>query len=182
VARAEHFRMIQERELITRYPGVRPSCTSTCAESSFAAFASAAPAFAAAARRLFVGADGVAIGFLATVSAAARPHLAPVCPVFCGDDLYLVAAAHSPKTADLRADGAFALHAFLGANDEEFQLAGRAREVTAAEERAAVHAAIPFASFRRDDPIFRLGVERALWVYWERAGQPDTKAVRRRWP
>jgi hypothetical protein len=149
---------------------------------SFAAFAAAAPDFAAAARRLFVGADGVAIGFLATVSAAARPHLSPVCPVFCGDDLYLVAAARSPKTSDLRANGAFVLHAFLAANDEELQLAGRAHEVEHAEERAAVHAAIPFASLQRSDPIFRLALERALWVYWERAGQPDTKAVRRRWP
>ena len=37
-------------------------------------------------------------------------------------------------------------------------------------------------AFKTTDPIFRLSVERALWVYWERAGQPDTKAVRRRWP
>lgn len=149
---------------------------------SFAAFAASAPDLAAAARRLFVGADGVAIGFLASASAAARPHLSPVCPVFCGDELYLVAVARSPKAADLRENGAYVLHAFLGASDEELQLAGRAREVESAEERAAVHAAIPFASFGRTDPIFRLGVERALWVHWERAGQPDTKAVRRRWP
>jgi hypothetical protein len=148
---------------------------------SFAVFAASAPDLAAAARRLFVGADGVAIGFLATASAEGRPHLAPVCPVFCGDDLYVVAAARSPKAADLRERGAFALHAFLGANDEELQLAGAAAEVTHAEERAAVHAAIPFASFDRADPIFRLGVERALWVYWERPGQPDTRAARRRW-
>jgi hypothetical protein len=149
---------------------------------SFAAFAAGAPELADAARRLFVGADGVAIGFLATASAAAQPHLAPVCPVFCGDELYVVAVARSPKAADLRENGAFVLHAFLGASDEELQLSGRAREVGSDAERAAVHAAIPFASFGRADPIFRLGVERALWVYWERAGRPDTKAVRRRWP
>jgi hypothetical protein len=148
---------------------------------SFAVFAVSAPDFAAAARRLFAGADGVAIGFLATVGADARPHLAPVCPVFCGDDLYVVAVALSPKAADLHANGAYVLHAFLGANDEELQLAGSAEEVMPAQERAAVHAAIRFASFDRADPIFRLGIERALWVYWERAGQPDTKAVRRCW-
>jgi hypothetical protein len=150
--------------------------------ASFTAFAAAAPELASAARRLFAGADGVAIGFLATASPAARPHLAPVCPVFCGDDLYVVAVARSPKAADLRENGAYVLHAFLGANDEELQLAGRAHEVESAEERTDVHAAIPFASFGRTDPIFRLDVERALWVYWQRAGQPDTKAVRRRWP
>jgi hypothetical protein len=154
----------------------------TAHAGSFAAFAASAPELASAARRLFVGADGVAIGFLATASGAAHPHLAPVCPVFCGEALYVVAVARSPKAADLHENGAYVLHAFLGANDEELQLAGRASEVDSAEERAAVHAAIPFASFGRSDPIFRLGVERALWVYWERAGQPDTKAVRRRWP
>ncbi len=73
------------------------------------------------------------------------------------------------------------LHAFLGADDEELQLAGRAEEVRTAEERAAVHAAIPFPAFDTADPVFRLSIERALWVYWERAGQPDTRAVRRRW-
>jgi len=150
--------------------------------TSFAAFEAAAPELGAAARRLFIGADGVAIGFLATVSERGRPHLAPVCPVFCRDELFVVAAAHSPRTAALRAQGAFVLHAFLGQSDEEFQLAGQAVEIVAADERAAVHAAVPFASFQRTDPIFRLDVERALWVYWERAGQPDTKAVRRRWP
>ena len=150
--------------------------------ASFAALEAAAPEFGAAARRLFVGADGVAIGFLATVSERGRPHLAPVCPVFCGDDLFVVASARSPRTADLRTNTAFVLHAFLGQSDEEFQLAGRTVEIGSAPERAAVHAAIPFASFERVDPIFRLDVERALWVYWERAGQPDTKAVRRRWP
>lgn len=149
---------------------------------SFTALAAEAPEIAAAARRLLVGADGVAIGFLATVSADARPHLGPVCPVFCDDGLYVVAPAHTPKVGDLRATGRFVLHAFLGENDEELQLAGRAGEVVETAGREAVHAAIPFASFDRSDPIFRLGLERALWVHWERVGQPDTKPVRRRWP
>ena len=147
----------------------------------FHAFEAAAPELAAAAHRLLVGADGVAIGFLATVGAGGLPHLSPVCPVFCGEDLFVVAGAATPKTADLRATGAFVLHAFLGANDEELQLAGRASEVLDAAERALVHASIHFASFDRSDPIFRIDVERALHVYWERPGQPDTKAVRRRW-
>jgi len=41
--------------------------------------------------------------------------------------------------------------------------------------------AIPFAAFQRSDPIFRLSIDRALWVYWERVGQPNTRPVRRRW-
>ncbi len=140
-----------------------------------------APAFGEAGRRLLVGSDGVAIAFLATTDAAGSPHLSPVCPVFCGDHLYLSAGAPTPKARDLRERGDYVLHAFLGAEDEEFQLAGSAVAVDDPAERAAVHDAIPFAAFEREDPVFRLEISRALWVYWERVGQPDTRAVRRRW-
>jgi len=144
-------------------------------------FDRAAAEFAAVGRRLLTGPDGVAIGFLATAGAAGV-HVNPVCPIFCGDNLYVIAGARSPKTKDLRSGGAYALHAFLAANDEEFQIAGRAVEIVGADERAAVHGAVRFAAFRRSDPIFAFDVDRALWAYWERVGQPDTKPVRRRWP
>lgn len=128
-----------------------------------------------------VGDDGVAIAFLATAGAAGRPHLSPVCPIFCGDDLYLSAGKRTPKQRDLRENGSFALHAFLAADDEEFQLAGTAGEVLEAAQRSAVHDAIRFPSFDAEDPIFRFDFERALWVYWEWVGEPDTRAVRKRW-
>ncbi len=148
---------------------------------SWVEFERDAPEFSAAGRRLLVGSDGVAIAFLATVSLRGVPRLTPVCPIFCGDHLYLSAAARTPKASDLRASQTYALHAFLAENDEEFQISGSAAEVRDAPERSAVHDAIPFPAFKRDDPIFRLSIERALWVYWERVGKPDTKAVRRRW-
>jgi hypothetical protein len=150
--------------------------------ASWADFEADAPDLAGAGRRLLVGPDGVAIGFLASVGAAGGPHLSPVCPVFCGRHVYVVAGARTPKARDLGFRRGYALHALLGANDEEFRIAGRASAVPAADERAAVHEAVPFAAFGRDDPIFRLDVERALWVSWERVGKPDTRAVRRRWP
>ena len=150
--------------------------------ASWSEFEASAPDFGAAARRLFIGADGVAIGFLATVSARGAPHLSPVCPIFAGEELYLSAGAHTPKATDLRASGAYVLHAFLAPQDEELQLAGRALEVHDPAVRAAAHAAIPFPAFKTTDPIFRFSIDRALWVYWERVGQPDTEAVRRRWP
>jgi hypothetical protein len=140
-----------------------------------------APELAAAGRHLLTGSDGVSIGFLASASIDGRPHLAPVCPIFCGDHLYVSAGARTPKVGDLRSNGAFVLHAFLGENDEEFQLAGTCTEVTDPEERSKVHQAIPFPAFKTDDPIFCLVIERALQVYWERVGQPDTRPIRRRW-
>lgn len=165
--------------------GEQSSARNAAAEESdrvgWAALERTAPDFAAAGRRLLVGDDGVSIAFLATVGARGAPHLAPVCPIFCGEHLYLSAGARTPKARDLRERGAFTLHAFLGENDEELQLSGAAAEVDDPTERAAVHAAIPFAAFERSDPVFRLAFERALWVYWERVGQPDTRAVRRRW-
>jgi len=150
--------------------------------ATWAEFERAAPDFAATARRLLVGSDGVAIAFLATVTQANTPRLAPVCPIFRGHHVYLSAGADTPKVRDLRVKRVYTLHAFLGKNDEEFQFSGTSSEVTGSRERAAVHEAIPFGAFSKRDPIFRLVIERALWVHWERAGQPDTKAIRKHWP
>jgi hypothetical protein len=154
----------------------------TAPELGWAAFAAAAPELSAAGRRRLVQPDGIAIGFLATASERGTLRLAPVCPIFCGDHLYLSAGAHTPKAADLRTHGPYVLHAFLGANDEEFQIAGHAALVGDEAERAAVHDAIPFGAFSRTDPIYRFGIARALHVYWENVGKPDTRPIRRRWP
>jgi hypothetical protein len=148
--------------------------------ADWAAFAHEAPELAAAGLRLLGETRQDAIGLLASVGADGTPHLAPVCPVFCGGALYLSVAARSPKRRDLEADGRYVLHAFLGEGDEEFQVAGRAARVADPEERARVHRAIRFV-FQRDDPLFRLDVARVLHVAWERPGQPGTRAVPRRW-
>jgi len=144
-------------------------------------FEDSAPDLAAAGRRLFVGSDGIAIAFIATAAPGGLPHLSPVCPIFARRGIYLSASASSPKRRDLSDGGSYVLHAFLGENDEELQIAGHAREVTAPYERTAVHEAIEFGSFGRNDPIFELLVERCLWCWWENAGQPDTRPVKRRW-
>lgn len=148
---------------------------------TWAEFETKAPAFAAAARRLFIGTDGVAIGFLATVSPEGEPHLAPVCPIFTDKGIYLSAASATPKIRDLRTNRHFALHAFLDESDEEIQLRGLASEIIDESARAAVHAAIKFGAFDRDHPIFSFDIAGAVWVYWENAGQPDTRAIRQIW-
>ena len=77
--------------------------------ASWLEFETAAPEFGAAGRRLLVGPDEVAIGFLASVSAHGAPHLAPVCPIFCDADLYISAGSHTPKANDLRTSGHWTL-------------------------------------------------------------------------
>ena len=139
------------------------------------------PEMAEAGKRRLIGDDGVAIGFLATVTADGQSNLAPVCPVFCDDHLYLIAATQTPKARDLANNGQFTLHAFLGDNDEEFQCSGKAPVVEREDERERVHRAVPFASFGVDDPVFRLELHRAVWAYWERPGEVDTKQVKHSW-
>jgi hypothetical protein len=147
---------------------------------SWSEFASSAEVLAASGRRLFGGADGNPIAFLATASPAGNPRLAPVCPIFSGDDLFLSVAQSSPKCGDLRATGHYTLHAFLGENDEEFQISGQAEILRSPAQIDAVHSDVPF-SYETDDPVFRLGIERALWCYWANVGQPDTRPIRQHW-
>lgn len=137
------------------------------------------PELAAAGERLLGPQGDVAIGFLATVSAAGLPHLAPVCPITCDGALYLSVGARSPKRRDLDGTGRYVLHAFLGANDAEFRISGRAQRIDAAAQRRRVQAAIRFGAFGPDDPIYRLWIEHAFHGCWEDVGQPGTRPVRR---
>jgi hypothetical protein len=149
-------------------------------ELSFRDFSQQAPEFAAAARRMLTEDGGPSVAFLGTVARDGRPRLAPFSPIFSGDDLFVSAGSRTPKRYDLVNDGRYVLHAMLGENDEELQLAGRGELVADAAARASVHADISF-QFDAEDPIFRLAIERSLWGHWEKVGQPGTYPVRRRW-
>jgi hypothetical protein len=104
---------------------------------SWSRFASSTEVLAASGRRLLGGAGGNPIAFLATASPTGNPRLAPVCPIFSGDDLFLSIAQSSPKCSDLRTTGRYTLHAFLGENDEEFQISGGASLLQNPSEIAA---------------------------------------------
>ena len=144
-------------------------------------FKTAAPEFAAAGGRLMQQADGPWIAMLASVSATGIARMAPICPIPCDGALYLSAGAPTPKVRDLERRGRYALHAFLGPSDEEWQIWGSAERVDDSAERARVHDTITF-QFDAGDPIFHLDVERCLWGYWVDPGQPGTHPVKRRWP
>jgi hypothetical protein len=44
-----------------------------------------------------------------------------------------------------------------------------------------VISSIKFGAYNPEDPIFRLGIGRALWVRWEDVGKGGTKPIRRSW-
>ena len=72
----------------------------------------------------------------------------------------------SPKLADLRRDGRYALHSSQTAEvDDEFCVEGRATVVEGEERRAAALAAHA-ASVGDDHVLVELGVERALWAHY----------------
>ena len=137
-----------------------------------------APQIGAALRRLL--ADDVPVAFVSTLARDGGPRIAPFCPILSDSGLYLIAAVHTPKTADLRRDPRCAVHLGLGESDEELALRGRAVELTDVAEREQAQAAAGF-HFDPDDPIFRISIGHALWVHWENPGRPDMRAIRQRW-
>lgn len=111
------------------------------------------------------------VAILATVDQNNRPAVAPFCPIFSGDGLYLLASASTPKARHLQRNPAYALHALVGSEDIEFQLSGSARRVEAEAERDAVLADVPFPSFEPTDPIYELLISHALAAHWPTPGQ-----------
>ena len=125
----------------------------------------------------------VGLGFLSTVRAAdGGPRVHPVCPFVGEGRLFVAVPQASPKSADLRADGRYMLHAFPAERDAEFSVRGRVRLVTGAGERAIAAAAVSFASgVREHDDVFVLQIARADATTWANWAEADTYAVRQRW-
>lgn len=140
-------------------------------------FAAGAPALAVLGRQLLQRPDQGIAAILATESSVG-PGVAPVCPIFALDGVYLLVGSATPKHRQLRRSGRYALHAPVGADDLEFQIRGRARLVQSAETRNVVLATIPFPSFNPTDPIYELLIERALSVSWPQPGIPEKQSWR----
>ncbi|MFK5635939.1 pyridoxamine 5'-phosphate oxidase family protein [Ornithinimicrobium sp. LYQ103] len=121
-----------------------------------------APDIAAAGRLLFFY-PGFGFGYFATVRRDGGPRVHPVNPLIFGPTLGLFVVP-SPKLADLRRDGRFALHS-VGAEtvNDEFYVTGTAREVPDGDRRGAAVSAYhgPVAV---DHVLFELDIERVLWA------------------
>ena len=134
----------------------------------------AAPALAAAGEHLLTQ-FGPGLGYLATIRADGGPRLHPICPVIHGGELWAFVITASPKCADLRRDGRYALHAFPPDEvDDEFVVHGTAAEATDlrfGDERWEQLCAATSASVGREDETpFRLGVDSAMLATYAARG------------
>ncbi len=137
-------------------------------------FATAAPDLAVAGARLLTQ-FGPGLAFLSTVRPDGGPRLHPICPVIHDGDLWAFVITASPKCADLRRDGRFALHSFPPEEvDDEFAVRGTAHE--AADVRpgdptwTAIQRATSAAVGRPDETPFRLGIDAVMLATYEARG------------
>jgi hypothetical protein len=135
-------------------------------------FAEANPVLASLGQRLLLlGADYgdflAGLAYLATIRSDGGPRIHPISPALLDGRLYAFILTTSPKYADLRRDGRYALHSFppntldtTSFTDDEFYLTGSARMVEDPTLRQAV------AHACGDDveagQVFELLVERAM--------------------
>jgi Pyridoxamine 5'-phosphate oxidase len=141
-------------------------------------FAALAPELAEQGQRLFTR-TGSGEALIATVRDDLPPRVHPVNIAIVDGCLLAFVIVGSGKLADLAADGRYALHAHQDpAVPHEFQVRGRAREVTDAAQRAAAAAVWPFEV---DDGyrLFDFSVEHA--VFGERGSADDWPPVYRSW-
>jgi nitroimidazol reductase NimA-like FMN-containing flavoprotein (pyridoxamine 5'-phosphate oxidase superfamily) len=107
------------------------------------------------------------VGYLATVRGDGAPRVHPVTVTIHDGGLYVCTIAATRKSADLRRDGRYALHAFprfpteTGWSDEEFMVGGRAVEITDAARRSGV-LAVHNDTVADGDPLWELGIDRAF--------------------
>jgi hypothetical protein len=146
--------------------------------ATWAEFEADAPELAAAGKRLLEQ-FGIGLGFLATIRKDGGPRLHPMCPILAAGGLWTFIGP-SPKLADLRRDGRYALHSFPAVDvDDEFYVTGTAVLTEDPEVRATVRRAYK-AEFQSDDEVlFELRIDRALHAKYEK--RPSWPPVYSRW-
>ena len=106
---------------------------------------------------------GVGLAFLATIRRDGRPRLHPMCPLLVDGGLFAFIIP-SPKQADLRRDGWYAMHSFpCPSNEDAFYLTGRARMVTDTRVREAM--AERFVNERSQFPVVPPASHDALFEF-----------------
>jgi hypothetical protein len=126
-------------------------------------FENDAPDIAAAGRQLLYQFK-VGLAFLATLRKDGAPRLHPICPTIVDGHLYALIGP-SPKRADLRRDGRYALHTFPPVDvDDEFLVMGRAMFIDdkAIEEKVRNDCVSRGMTTTGDDLPFEFKIESAM--------------------
>ena len=141
-------------------------------------FAAAAPELAATGQGLF---ERTTVGeaLLASVRNDLPPRIHPINVAIVEGRLLAFVIVGSGKAADLAADGRYALHAHQDpAVPHEFQVRGRASEVTDPDTRATAAAAWPFTA-DEGYRLFEFSVDHA--IFGERASADDWPPIYTSW-
>lgn len=144
-------------------------------------FEARAPEIAAAGKRLL---NQYEVAYLATVSASGRPRIHPFVWKIVDGALVAFIMSGSPKSRDLEQRRYYAIHAWLGDEDEEFYIAGEAtRRNEDAALRKAADTAMGYATGSADERhiLYEFLIDRALWTTWSDFGSPRHHPVYRRW-
>ncbi len=141
-------------------------------------FATAAPDLAEEGRKLYQR-SGTGQALLASVRGDLTPRIHPINVAIVDGRLLAFVIVGSAKAGDLAADGRYALHAHQDpAEPHEFQVRGRAHEVTDTTIRMAAAAAWPFEA-DEGYRLFEFNIDHA--VYGERASPDDWPPVYTSW-
>ncbi len=141
-------------------------------------FATAAPDLAERGRSLYER-TGTGEALLASVRGNLSPRIHPINVAIVDGRLLAFVIVGSAKSGDLAADGRYALHAHQDpAEPHEFQVRGRAHEVTDSAIRTAAVAAWPFEA-DEGYRLFEFNIDHA--VYGERASPDDWPPVYTSW-
>ena len=132
---------------------------------------------------LFQSRPHVGLAFLATLRRNGAPRLHPVSPVFSNGHLYVFIPPTSPKCADLKRDGRYAMQAFPvpdNEDNEEFYLAGRAVCIEKLTIRQAIIADTKIR-VKESEVLFELMLDRAMYTKPVNRDTPDEHPVHRKW-
>lgn len=125
---------------------------------------------------------GVGLAFLATVRPDGGPRVHPICPLIAESGLFAFLVS-SPKRADLRRDGRYAMHSFpADDNEDAFYLTGRAQLVDDNERRRALQTQFlgergleePPKGFEEQE-LFVFELERCLYTMTSGHGDPEPR-------
>jgi hypothetical protein len=152
---------------------------------SWAEFSLEEPELACLGREmLFPARPNSGLAFLATIRKNGAPRLHPICLVYALGHLYVFIPPASPKYADLKRDGRYALQAFPPRDNKdgkEFYLTGAARCIQDEQTRQQIitNSGVSVEQFEQ---MFELFINQAMYTVLVECNTPNEHPVHHIWP